>query len=132
MNRIDRKALILSSIAGFFLIILSIGGLYLVHRNRSDVICKPYNIFLSKNGDNGIDIEWETKGKCFGYVLYGENSYEIERVAVNTDNLEKDKKHNVSISGLLSTTTYYLIVVSNDSAYGRNGQPIAVLLGDIN
>jgi len=131
--RLNKRTLRICLIASFFLILLGGSGLYFLNvRKTEDTLCKPINIFLSKNGENGIDINWETKGDCLGYVLYGESSYEIERVVINTGNLGESKKHEVSISGLLSTTTYYFIVVSDDDAYGRNGQPISILLEDIN
>ena len=94
--------------------------------------CTPVNVFLSRNGDNSIKVSWETENACLGYILYGDSSYEIERVAVNSENLGKSKEHSVVISNLLTTNAYYFVIVSDEQPYGNNGNPIAFYLNDIN
>lgn len=129
--KVSKKGLIFTSVVGFVLCSFSVVGMLIKIKEEENSVCQPFNIFISKTGENSIDIKWETEESCLGYVLYGEDAYEIERVAVNTDSLGKGKDHTISISGLLTTTTYYFIVVSNEEAYGTNGKPISLLLKDI-
>jgi hypothetical protein len=129
--KVSKKSLVISSVFGFLLCCFSVVGMLIKIKEKESSVCQPFNIFVSKTGENSIDIQWETEGNCLGYVLYGEDVYEIERVAVNTDSLKKENNHSISISGLLTTTTYYFIVVSEDEAYGKNGKPISLLLKDI-
>ena len=130
--KLSKKGLLILLGVGFLLLVFGGGGLILnLQKGNEMELCRPINVFISKEGDHGINIEWETEKKCLGYVLYGESAYEIERVAVNTENLDKSTKHQISISGLLSTTTYYFIVISDDNAYGSSGNPISLLLEDI-
>lgn len=127
--KIRRRGLIITLCVGCFLIILSITGISVNSRNKSS--CDPFNVFLSKTGENNIEVSWKTKGSCLGYVLYGESSYEIERVAVNADNLGKNTDHKVKIGNLLSTNSYYFVIVSGEEPYGNNGKPIAFSLMDL-
>jgi len=120
---------LLLSILGCSLLFL--GGIGVVLVSRRTPSCIPVNVFLSKKGDNVVEISWETKDSCLGYVLYGESSYEIERVAINPENLEKSREHEVTINNLLSTNSYYFIIVSDEQPYGNNGKAIAFSLKDI-
>jgi len=127
--KFKKRNLLISSISGCLLFLLGGIGVILISKGSSS--CMPINIFLSKEGDNIVRISWETKDSCLGYVLYGDSSYEIERVAVNPKNLEKSRKHEVIVPNLLSTNTYYFIVVSDELPYGKNGKAIAFSSGDI-
>jgi len=127
--KIKKKSLLILSVFGCLLLLFGVVGIVLVSKRTSS--CMPVNIFLSKEGDNVVQVSWETKDLCLGYVLYGESSYEIERVVVNTENLEKSKNHEVTIPNLLSTNAYYFIVVSDEYPYGKNGKAIAFSLEDI-
>jgi hypothetical protein len=119
------KILIASSL---LLLVLTVVGIIYTSKQVS---CTPYNVFLSKVGDNSIKLSWRTKDACLGYVLYGESAYDIERVAINSENLGKSKQHEVTIPNLLSTNDYHFIVVSNEQPYGNTGKPITFSLGDL-
>ena len=127
--KFKKKNLIIASCIGCLLIAVGIVGFLFEGSGSSS--CDPFNVFLSKTGDNSVKISWSTNDACLGYILYGESSYEIERVAVNTDNLEKAKEHSVEVGNLLTTNSYYFIVVSGEEPYGNDGKPIAFSLTDL-
>ncbi len=127
--KFKKSDLKISFILGCFLLLL--GGAGILLGSKDSISCTPINVFLSKDGDNVVKVSWETEDACLGYVLYGDSSYEIERVAINPENLEKSREHEVTITNLLSTNAYYFIVVSNEQPYGNSGKPIAFYLDNI-
>ena len=128
--KLKKNSLLVLSIVGIVLLGVGIAGMFFISKTNSS--CIPFNIFLSKDGDNGVKISWETEDSCVGYVLYGESAYEIERVAINAENLGKSNSHEVTISSLLSSNIYHFIVVSNEQPYGNNGKPVSFSLTDLN
>jgi hypothetical protein len=130
--KVSKKSLVISSVFGFLLCCFSVVGMLIKIKEKESSVCQPFNIFVSKTGENSIDIQWETEGNCLGYVLYGEDVYEIERVAVNTDSLKKENNHSIYIFWAIN---YYNVLlyccISEDEAYGKNGKPISLLLKDI-
>ena len=127
--KFKKKSLLILSILSCLFLLL--GGVGVVLSLRKTPSCMPVNVFLSKDGENVIKISWKTRDSCLGYVLYGESSYEIERVAINPENLEKSREHEVTINNLLSTNSYYFIIVSDEQPYGNNGKAVAFSLRDI-
>jgi hypothetical protein len=126
--KIKRNILTILIVFGFLAVSLGIWGITYSIRNRS---CIPINVMAKKRGDNSIEISWETEAYCLGYILYGDNGYEIERVGINPEKLGKSKTHEIVIENLLSTNTYYFMVVSNEKPFGRNGKPIVLSLDHI-
>ena len=127
--KLSKKVLKTSSVVGGVLFILGIVGIFSASVKTKS--CIPFNVLLSKGGDNVVEISWRTRNACLGYVLYGDSPYEIERVAINSDNLGKVKKHEVTVSNLLSTNAYYFIVVSDEQPYGNDGSAVAFYLDNI-
>lgn len=127
--KLSKKDLKISSLVGGVLFLLGIAGIFSISMRTES--CVPYNVFLSKGGDNIVEISWNTRDACLGYALYGDSPYEIERVAINPDNLGKEKKHKVTISNLLSTNAYYFIIVSDEQPYGNDGSAVAFYLDNI-
>ena len=127
--KINKREFVIGLCLGSILLAGGIAGV--ISNSRGNFSCTPYNVFLSKEGDHKISVSWSTRDSCLGYVLYGDNSYEIERVAINPDYLGKSKDHTVIIPDLLSTNSYYFIIVSDESPYGNNGKPIAFSLEDL-
>lgn len=93
--------------------------------------CNPYNIDIVNDIENhSADIVWNTKGKCTGYVIYGDSMKDLSLIGIDTINESKSKKHSVKLTSLLSTKTYYFTIVSNDIKYGKNGLPISFSLSE--
>ena len=128
--KLKKSNLLIFSTLGIVLLVVGIAGI--IFDSKMNSSCTPFNVFLSKNGDNGVKISWKTEDSCLGYVLYGESSYEIERVGIDIDNLGKTKSHEVVVSSLLRSNLYHFLVISNEQPYGNNGKPVAFSLTDLN
>lgn len=87
--------------------------------------CTPYNVDITK-GENGnsVEIIWESKQECSGYILYGSDMKDLSSVGIDLVNDVSSKVHNVSIHSLISTKRYYFTIVSENVSYGKDGLPI--------
>jgi len=87
--------------------------------------CTPYNVKIAKGeNENSVDIYWESKEKCSGYILYGSEMKDLSMVGVDLTNEVESKKHAVNIQNLVSSKRYYFSIISNDMSYGKDGLPL--------
>jgi len=84
--------------------------------------CVPFNTEIKKEQEE-IEIVWETESECTGYVRYGYNLEDLNLVSVGKT--IKSKDHVVAITRD-EGVQYYLIVVSDESIYGIDGEPLVV------
>jgi hypothetical protein len=88
-------------------------------------LCTPYNIEWEAK-DSKVDIRWETKTECVGYVRYGTDPKSLNSIASDEEGSERRKNHLVVLRDLSKETDYYVIFYSGDSTYGQSGQPLVV------
>lgn len=94
--------------------------------------CTPYNVFIEKGREkNSVNISWESKGKCPGYILYGSEMKDLNMVGVDLVNPIESKKHMVEIKGLISSKMYYFSIISNDMSYGKEGLPLQFTINSL-
>ena len=94
--------------------------------------CTPFNVNVQKgNQEYGVNITWETKDVCSGFVVYGERQDDLKLVSVDIENGVKNSKHEVSLSALVSTKVYYFSIISDSVDYGKNGLPISFTLNSL-
>ena len=87
--------------------------------------CTPYNVKIAKGeNENSVDIYWESKEKCSGYILYGSEMKDLSMVGVDLTNEVESKIHVVNIQNLVSSKRYYFSIISNDMSYGKDGLPL--------
>jgi hypothetical protein len=87
--------------------------------------CTPYNIEW-ESGDTSVDLKWQTRDECVGYVRYGTDTKSLTGVAVDTEGSQRKKNHSVVLENLQKKTDYYVIFYSGDETYGQSGQPLLV------
>ena len=87
--------------------------------------CTPYNVDISKGGhENTVEISWESKKPCSGYLLYGGEMKDLDMVGVDLENEAEGRYHIVEIKELLTSKRYYFTIISNGVSYGKDGLPI--------
>ncbi len=115
---------------GVFVLLLSIVFFVVFRASGSEEYeyikgCTPVNVVIKKGEDeNTVDISWETREKCMGYILYGYTANDLNLVGIDLKNEISSKKHYVVISNLVSTKRYYFTIISDDVTHGKNGLPI--------
>lgn len=98
----------------------------------SDSSCTPYNVFVSKGTeDYSAVIEWYTKGKCVGFVRYGKDMNDMENISLDSLGGNRGNSHKVVIEGVVTTTRYYYLIVSDGQSYGNNGSPLHFVLEEL-
>ncbi len=85
--------------------------------------CEPYNISWEREG-SGVNVLWNTKENCLGFLKYGVKKDSINSTAVQKENNTKKRNHVVYIEGVKGDL--YLIVYSDQKAYGSLGLPIVI------
>ena len=87
--------------------------------------CTPYNVKIAKGeNENSLDIYWESREKCSGYLLYGSEMKDLGMVGVDLENEVESRQHYVNIQNLVSTKRYYFSIISNGMSYGKDGLPL--------
>ncbi|KKP66167.1 MAG: hypothetical protein UR61_C0003G0005 [candidate division WS6 bacterium GW2011_GWE1_34_7] len=87
--------------------------------------CTPYNVKIEKGEkENTVDIYWESREKCSGYLLYGSEMKDLGMVGVDLENEVESRQHYVNIQNLVSTKRYYFSIISNGMSYGKDGLPL--------
>lgn len=94
--------------------------------------CTPYNLFVQRGDDDfSVRITWLTKDKCMGFVQYGLDRGELNRIGLDTENVSKASSHRVVLDKLLAKERYFFIINSDNTGYGRDGSPLEFLLEDL-
>ncbi|MBP8979384.1 fibronectin type III domain-containing protein [Candidatus Dojkabacteria bacterium] len=94
--------------------------------------CTPYNLLLEKGDDNfSVRIKWMTKEKCSGFVQYGLDREDLNRIGLNIENVAKSTEHEVLLEKLLAKERYFFIINSDNKGYARDGSPLEFLLEDL-
>jgi hypothetical protein len=94
--------------------------------------CVPYNVFILKAEKNhSVNIVWNTKADCIGFVQYGKDRSNLDMVAIDLVNKSKSKVHSVTLEQLLSSEVYYFLINSQEQPYGNNGIPLEFILEDL-
>ena len=93
--------------------------------------CIPYNVDIYKGEkDYQAIVEWSTKEKCLGFVVYGDDRKDLDLVSIDTGDLSS-KHHRVELNSLLSTKLYYFVINSGDINYGNSGIPLSFSLSSL-
>lgn len=94
--------------------------------------CTPYNVDITKGGsENSVEITWESKQECSGYILYGSDMKDLSNVGIDLVNDISSTVHTVSISSLISTKVYFLTIVSENISYGKDGLPLQFTINSL-
>ena len=94
--------------------------------------CTPYNLLLEKGDDNfSVRIKWMTKEKCSGFVQYGLDREDLNRIGLNIENVAKSTEHEVLLEKLLAKERYFFIINSDNKGYAIYGSPLEFLLEDL-
>lgn len=87
--------------------------------------CSPFNLSKNYNKiENLVEVSWQTKEKCLGYLDYGLYINNLSFQAFPTD-LNPKTKHSVTFE-VKESNSYYFVIVSEKTAYGINGTPISI------
>ncbi len=128
---LNKKYFILTGFIGIILVGISSGLLFVRNTFGSDIFasseknCIPYNVFVEKgSSEYSVQISWNTRKECLGFVQYGSNRDDLDLVSVDMENKAKSKVHTVVIEKLLTTQRYYFLINSEDKAYGYNGSAL--------
>jgi hypothetical protein len=120
--------LMLSSL--FIFIKREVGGFDLFNSGIDE--CTPYNVFVSKGEQEySVEISWQTKGMCLGYVQYGKDSNSLDLIGVDLVNDVNAKEHTVVLEKLLTKQKYFFVVRSEDVTYGFEGIPLEFKIADL-
>jgi hypothetical protein len=76
--------------------------------------------------ENEVNLFWETRDNCVGYVRYGTDSESLNSVASDEEGSSSRKDHTVVLKNLNARTDYYVIFYSGDQTFGQSGQPLVV------
>jgi hypothetical protein len=87
--------------------------------------CTPFNIEWKGEGSS-VDLEWETKNECVGYVRYGTDTKSLNSLVSDEAGSQRKKDHKVVLEDLTEGKDYYVIFYSGDDTYGQSGQPLVV------
>ena len=129
-------------IIGCIAFILTMSSVFLLFRKNNvksfDTIyepqneCTPYNVFVKKGEDEfSVMIEWETVEECVGFVQYGNDRNELDRVGFDVQGNMKSEKHSVVLEKLLTKSKYYFLINSERKGYGKNGVPLEFMLSEM-
>lgn len=87
--------------------------------------CTPYNVLIERGKeDTSVNISWESKERCTGYILYGSDMKDLSLVGVDLLNDIESKDHVVEIQSLMSSKKYYFTIISDGVSYGKEGLPL--------
>lgn len=89
--------------------------------------CVPYNLDVTNIAQTEFTVEWSTTDKCSSYLIWGDSTDDMTKMAVGENSLTKVDKQNVTVKDLIHEREYYLYIVSGDTVYGDSkGRPISV------
>lgn len=136
----SKKILIIIGCVAF---ILSMSSVFLLLRKNNVVSfdtlyepqneCTPYNVFVRKGQDEfSVVIEWKTIGACPGFVQYGNDVNDLDRVGFDVEGNLKSTEHKVVVEKLLTKTKHYFLVNSDSKGYGNNnGVPLEFTISEL-
>lgn len=105
----------------------SVGSFDSLYETQNE--CTPYNVFVEKGEEEfSVVIKWKTVGKCAGFVQYGSDRNQLDRVAFDLEGNLKSSEHSVVIKKLLTKSKYYFLINSESKGYGNNGVPLEFML----
>lgn len=94
--------------------------------------CTPYNVFVEKGNDEfSVMIKWRTIGKCSGFIQYGIDRSELDRVGFDVNGSLKSVEHQVVLEKLLTKSKYYFLINSESKGYGSNGVPLEFIISEM-
>lgn len=94
--------------------------------------CTPYNLFVEKGEDEfSVVIKWKTTGKCSGFVQYGIDRNELDRVGFDVEGNLKISEHQVVLQKLLTKSRYYFLINSESKGYGNNGVALEFMISEM-
>lgn len=118
------------SLSIFILFKKNVGGFDTLFISQGN--CTPFNLFVSKGEmEYSAKIVWETKGECMGFVQYGLNKEDLDRVGIDVLNGYKGKKHEIVLEKLLTKEKYFFLINSDGEAFGNNGRPLELVLSNL-
>jgi len=118
------------SLSIFILFKKNVGGFDTLFVSQED--CTPFNLFVTKGDEEfSAKIVWETKGECMGFVQYGLNREDLDRVGMDFLNGYRSKKHEIVLDKLLTKEKYYYLINSDGKAFGNNGRPLELVLNNL-
>lgn len=121
---------ILVSISSLLLLKKNVGGFDSLFTSQND--CTPYNLVVEKGDEEfSVRIIWQTRGKCLGFVQYGLDRSDLDRVGMDLNNVGRSEHHEVVIEKLLTKQKYFYLINSDKKGYGNNGAPLEFILGDL-
>jgi hypothetical protein len=83
----------------------------------------PKDIRVSNVGDNTATISWTTEGETVGFITWGESQSSISKIEREDNTDSKYYTHNITITGLGESSTYFYKINSNGVSYDNNGIP---------
>lgn len=131
----NRKELLFTLLGVFSILLVS--GITVVFSNKVGGVddeysleaCTPYNVFVTKESEYSVRIQWSTLGKCNGFILYGVAENELNRVSLDLSNNQKN--HFVNIDSVSPNQIYFYVINSNERNYGGNGQSLKLNIKDL-
>lgn len=94
--------------------------------------CTPYNLLIERGDDDfSVRIKWTTKEKCTGFVQYGLDRDNLNRIGLNMENIAKATEHEVLLEKLLVKERYFFIINSENRGYAREGASLEFRLEDL-
>lgn len=118
------------SLSSLLLFKKNVGGFDNLFSSQND--CTPYNLLVKKGEQEfSVEIVWQTKGKCIGFVQYGLDRSNLDRIGIDFNSVGRAEKHKVVIEKLLTKQKYFYLINSDKKGYGNNGTPLEFLLSDL-
>ncbi len=88
---------------------------------------RPRKMRFKEVGPDYFVIEWETDDSVSGYVKYGDISNSLNLIAQDVKGTVPVKNHRVRVDNLVPGKKYYVWVMSDNVAFGREGRALEVL-----
>jgi hypothetical protein len=134
----NKRGFIITAIVSFFIVIITTGIILTKGVASFDLLgnfkrdCVPYNVFVSKvDMEYSVNISWLTKGKCIGFIIYGNERDSLNSVGVDLENSVKSREHRVVLEKLVASDNYYFLINSEEKSYGFNDSQIEFSLGNL-
>lgn len=91
--------------------------------------CEPYQMKLTYNTENKLEISWLTKDACSGYLLLGSSYADFVTNPYKVMPLQEEStstSHTILLQKQDELAYTYAVIVSNDQWYGLQGTPFSI------
>lgn len=94
---------------------------------------QPQNVRITNVSDTSFTVSYTTTDKSLGSINYGANqnlgSSALDTRDAQTGDIKNYKVHNINVTNLTPSTTYYFTIISGQNTYLNSNQPFQVTTG---